>query len=249
MRPSTQHRLIDDLKSRIRALDGSGMRERAVLPFAVAAMDAHLPGGGLPRAALHEVAGTQDDLSHGAAAALFVGAVAARLGQPVLWVMKHRDLFAPGLAQVGLHPDRVIYAETGDSRTLLLAMEEGLKHGGLSAVVGELDRLTLTASRRLQLAAEKSGVLAFALRRWRSGEADEATAAVTSWRVEVLPSTPLATPNIGQDHWKLDLMRCRNAERASWIVEAADAQGHLAVPSEPSHGQAASRPGRRRRAA
>ncbi len=42
-------------------------------------------------------------------------------------------------------------------------MEEGLRHGGLAGVVGELVRLPLTPSRRLQLAAEASGVIAFQL--------------------------------------------------------------------------------------
>ena len=65
-------------------------------------------------------------------------------------------------------PDRVIYAEAGKAATALLAMEEGLRHAGLAGVVGELSgRLTLTASRRLQLAAEQSGVTCFVLRRSR----------------------------------------------------------------------------------
>ncbi len=48
---------------------------------------------------------------------------------------------------------------------MLLAMEEGLRHADLAAVVCEMSgRFGLTASRRLQLAAEASGVTAFALR-------------------------------------------------------------------------------------
>jgi len=48
---------------------------------------------------------------------------------------------------------------------VLLAMEEGLRHADLAAVVCEMSgRFGLTASRRLQLAAEASGVTAFALR-------------------------------------------------------------------------------------
>jgi protein ImuA len=44
-------------------------------------------------------------------------------------------------------------------------MEEGLKCRGLAAVVGEATRLSLTASRRLQLAAGESGVTAILIRR------------------------------------------------------------------------------------
>jgi len=66
---------------------------------------------------------------------------------------------------------RAIYA-----RILAAAdsMEEGLRHAGLAGVAGELSgRLTLTASRRLQLAAEHSGVTCFALRRSRTHDGPE----------------------------------------------------------------------------
>ena len=55
-----------------------------------------------------------------------------------------------------LAPDRVIYVEAGDDKAVLACIEEGLRHGGLGAVVGEVARLSMTASRRLQLAAEGS---------------------------------------------------------------------------------------------
>jgi protein ImuA len=47
-------------------------------------------------------------------------------------------------------------------------MEEGLRHSALAAVVGEVIRLPLTASRRLQLAAEQSGVTALVICRWHN---------------------------------------------------------------------------------
>lgn len=247
MNPASRHRLLEDLRERVRCIDGSRLREQAVLPFGLAAVDDHLPGGGLSLGALHEVVGGQDDLSFGAAAALFVAGILARRTGPVLWVMKRRDLFAPGLAAAGVHPDRILYAEAGDTRTLLMAMEEGLRHSGLCAVVGEVDRLALAASRRLQLAAEASGVMAFALRRWAfaaaAWKADD-TAAVTRWRVGAVPSALLPVPGMGRGRWSLELLRCRNAQAHSWIVEAADAQGHLALPAALSDRPAAAQRGR-----
>ena len=66
------------------------------------------------------------------------------------------------LDAVGLHVDRVIYVEAGLTATVLLSSEERLRHAGLAGIVGELSgRLALTASRRLQLAAE-------ARPKWRS---------------------------------------------------------------------------------
>ena len=45
-------------------------------------------------------------------ATLFVASILARIQGPVLWCLRGRDLFAPALARVGLHPDRLIFCET-----------------------------------------------------------------------------------------------------------------------------------------
>src|SRR5829696_2619145 len=96
---------------------------------------------------------------HGAAAILFTAGILATLKGPVLWCLASRDLFAPALACAGLHPDRVIYAETWRDAEVLPVMEEGVRCPGLAGVVGEIDHLSLTASRRLQLAAEATDVV------------------------------------------------------------------------------------------
>ena len=127
-------------------------------------------------------------------------------------------------------------------------MEEGLRHAGLAGVVGEVARLSMTASRRLQLAAEASGVTAFVIRRWRTLQEAEAfgqpTAAMTRWRITALPSAPLPVPGIGRARWRLELVRVRGGEGAVWDVEACDAQGRLAVPSDLADRPAAPAEGR-----
>jgi protein ImuA len=136
-----------------------------------------------------------------------------------------------------LPPDRVLYAEAKDEKTVLLVMEEALRHSGLSAVVGELRRLPMTASRRLVLAAEKSGVMAMALRR-QAGPDEAPNAARTRWRVSPYPSAALPVPGIGRARWQVALTRCRGGTPKNWIVEACDAQGCLAVPAELADGSA-----------
>lgn len=95
-----------------------------------------------------------------------------------------------------------IQGEAGDEKTVLACAEEGLRQGGLGGVVAEVARLPMAASRRLQLAAETSGTIGIAVRRWRrAAEAanfGQPTAAVTCWRVTALPSTPLPVPGIGR---------------------------------------------------
>src|SRR5258706_11355871 len=135
-------------------LEGGAGHERAVLPFGIKAIDEHLPEGGLALGALHEVAGGGNDAVDGAAAALFAAGIAARTRGRVLWCVAHQDLFAPALAQAGLAPDRVIYVEAGDEKPVLACFEEVLRHPKFGAVVAEVAHLSMTASRRLQLAAE-----------------------------------------------------------------------------------------------
>jgi protein ImuA len=192
------HLTVSELRERIARLDGHGRRARSVLPFGIPDLDARLPGGGLALGALHEVAGGGNGAVDGAAAALFAAGIAARTKGKVLWCITRPDLFAPALAQAGLAPTRVIYVVAGDDKTVLACMEEGLRHGGLGGVVAELGRLTMTASRRLQLAAEGKNTIGIALRRWRrqteAADFGQPTAAMTRWRVSVLPSTRCPSP-------------------------------------------------------
>ncbi len=116
---------------------------------------------------LHEIAGGASGALHGAAAILFAAGIAARTRGQILWCITRPDLFAPALAQAGLNPDRIIIVEAGDEPSLLACCEEGLRHGDLGTVVGEIAKLSMTASRHLKLAAESSGTLALAIRRWK----------------------------------------------------------------------------------
>jgi protein ImuA len=242
MRTSPALPVLKALRERIQRLEGGAALDRTVLPFGIQSIDQHLPEGGLALAALHEVAGGGNGAVDGAAAALFTAGIAARTRGQVLWCVTRQDLFAPAIAQAGLLPDRVVYVEAADGQSVLACFEEGLRHGGLGAVVAEVATLTMTASRRLQLAAEGSGAIGLAIRRWRrqaeAADFGQPTAAVTRRRVSALPSTPLPVPGIGRARWQLELIRCRGGESADFEVEACDAQGRLALPSNLLHGSA-----------
>lgn len=228
--------VLDELRAKIAKLEGVGVRHRSVLPFGVDEIDAQLPGGGLAYGALHEVGGGGNGAIDGAAAALFWGGIAARTSGKVVWCFTRFDLFFPALAQIGLHPDRVIFVECDKEETVLASFEEALRYGGLGAVVAELTRLPMTASRRLQLAAEKSGTLGLVIRRWRrQTEASDfgmPTASATRWRISVLPSEPLPVPGVGRARWLAELMRVRAGERGEFIIGACDDQGRICLSSD-----------------
>ena len=239
--PSAEPRL-DALRAEVRKLEAAGRMEgREALPFGVDAIDGRLAGGGLAVPALHETAGAGPGRADDAAATLFVAAIAARRGGgTVLWAMgSRRDLFAPGLALAGLPPARLIFAECGRDEDVLAAMEEGLRHGGLAAVVGEIGSAAMAATRRLQLAAEESGTTALMLKRWRRRGEDPLappSAAMTRWRIGCAPSAELPFEGIGRPRWRVELARQRGGESHHWIMERSDGANSLALPADLADG-------------
>lgn len=236
---------LSALRAQVHAIEAAGAADNGggALPFGIEAIDRQLAGGGLAMAALHEVAGARPDPCDDAAATLFLAGIAARLaaaqtGSNVLWALGRRDLFAPGLAQAGLGPDRLIYAEAMRDEDVLAVMEEGLRHGGLAAVIGEVGRVTMGATRRLQLAAEEGGTMALMLKRWRrSGEDPLAmpSAAVTRWRIASASSAALPAAGVRRARWQTILARQRGGESFEWMMESCDAEGRLALPAQSEH--------------
>lgn len=232
--------VLADLRERISVLEGGVAKQAGCLPFGVPEIDRVLPGGGLAHGALHELAGGGSGTVDGAAAALFAAGIAARTKGKIAWCLTRPDLFFPALAQAGLHPDRVVFIEGDKEEDVLASMEECLSFGGLGVVVGELVRLPMTASRRLQLAAEKTGTMAIAVRRWRrqteAHDFGQPTASTTRWRVSVLPSEELPVPGVGQARWLLELMRSRAGECAEFEIGACDDKGRIHLSSRSAYG-------------
>lgn len=223
--------ILENLRARIAQVEAVSSRHPA-LPFGISDLDGALPGGGIVAGGLHEVAGSPE-LADDASATVFIAGILARTQGTVFWCLHWRDLFSPALHLAGLHPDRVIFVEAGTDTHVLIAMEECLRHSGLGGVVGEIRKMSLTASRRLQLAAEQSGVPAFVLRRASKTDASvEGTAAMTRWRIRAVPSERLGIPSLARPRWQVDLERVRGGEPQSWTLEASDAQGRLAIPAD-----------------
>jgi len=85
MRASASPSTVIELRERIARLEGRPRRAKSVLPFGIPVIDSRLPGGGLARGALHEVAGGGNGAIDGAAAALFAAGVAGRTAGKALW--------------------------------------------------------------------------------------------------------------------------------------------------------------------
>ena len=93
-----------------------------------------------------------------------------------------------GFTRRGSAAVQIIHVTAGDARSALWAMEEGLRCGALGAVIGELwgdpASLDFTATRRLAVAAERSGVPAWLV---RLGGAANLSGARMRWRVASAP--------------------------------------------------------------
>ena len=250
---------LSALREKVRRIERPSATRHGVLPFGLAAIDRVLPGGGLALGAVHEILGVGGDEEDGTLAAAFAAHILGRLVAAdngakdgiVLWCLARPDIYGPGLAACGLDPARIVLAQAPREAEILWAMEEGLHGAGVAAVVGEVGTLPAVASRRLQLAAERSGVTTLLLRRWHDGdraarERAQPNAAVTRWRIASLPSRPVSIlptlpvpirrereareePGVGHVRWRLELLRCRGGGTACWMVEAADAAGALSL--------------------
>jgi len=201
--------LLAELRTRIRHMEGRGEAADGAAPAPppgdATTLDAVLPAGGLSRGRLHEVSADDPGVGTAFAAALLARLAAARAA-PVVWIVRGRDLHAAGLTTYGLTPDRLIAVRAVREADALWAMEEALRCKRLAAVLGEVGGLTLTACRRLQLAAEAGGVAGLLLRLGEVRTADP-SAAATRWRVAAAPSAAAPDePGVGTPRWQVELV-------------------------------------------
>jgi protein ImuA len=146
----------------------------------------------------------------------------------VIWVLRRDDLWAPGLAGLGLPPERLIQVCARDEAEALSVMEDALSTVGVAAVVGEIEAADLTAGRRLQLACEKHRATGFVIRRRPYGGTPKresaGSAAATRWRVASAPSEPPAGEfGLGAPRFRVELERCRGGRTGTWLMEAEEA--------------------------
>jgi len=230
--PAAARLSLATLRAEIAALErgvGSrGGRASEVIDFGDARIDRRLPSGGLALKSWHAFAGEGLDIETAAASAAFVARLAAPLASrgELIWVLRRDDLYAPGLAGLGLPVERLIQVCARDEDETLAVMEDALRTPGVAAVFGEVDEVDLVAGRRLQLACEQSRATGFVLRRRPFGGArrgDTSSAAATRWTIAPAPSEPAAgEPGLGAPRWRVTLERCRGGRTGAWILEGRE---------------------------
>lgn len=208
-------RPLAQLKRQLERLERPRARAASVFATGCDALDARI-GGGLAMGALHEICGRGADDHAPASGFALMLCVRASSDKPILWVREdrgermHGGLYAPGMVELGVDPSRIIMVSAPDTLSALRVGADIIGAMGLGAVViepwGTAKALDLTASRRLVLAAEKSGVAAFIL---RDGASGFASAASTRWQVAAAPSEALPGNAPGLTMFSLALLRHR----------------------------------------
>jgi protein ImuA len=228
--PGARAARLSGLRAQIAALEAGTRTLNPVQPFGDPRVDGCLAGGGLGLGRWHELGGQGTEVETAACVAAFaaglVRPLAAR-GQ-VVWVLRRDDLFAPGLAGLGLPPDRLIQVCARDEAEALAALEDALGTVGVAAVVGEVEAISLTAGRRLQLACERHGATGLMIRRRPFGGTGKGSASgsasASRWQVAPAPSEPApGEPGLGPPRWRVALERSRGGRPGEWLMELSEA--------------------------
>jgi len=136
-------------------------------------LDRHLPGGGWPQNALTEILLEE----YGTGELKLLMPALARLSQVndshssrngeagwIAWIAPPFEPYPPALVQWGINLSRVLIVRPKKATEVLWAAEQALSAGNCAAVLLWPDALSDSASRRLQLAAEKGQSWAIAFR-------------------------------------------------------------------------------------
>lgn len=184
-------------------------------------------GGGLMTGRTHEFFAA--DALDATSAAAFAALVALRVpGQaPLIWLRtaeagrRAGHIYAPGIAELGGDPDRLLLVETPDPRMLLGCANDAIRCAGSAAVIveswGRFPLLDLTAGRRLALGARDAGTTLLML---RLNAAPAPSVAETRWNVAAAASGALAAHAPGAPAFDLELLRWRGGPAgARWRLD------------------------------
>jgi protein ImuA len=177
------------------------------------------PNSTFPLGAVHEFL-TENREDASASFGFVAGILAALMDKSgaALWISSSRTLFPPALKRFGIDPQRFIFIDSKNERDVIWAMEEALKCGALCAVVGEVQKISFTESRRLQLAVEKSQVSGFIVRKDLRNL--DTTACVSRWKITSLPGERIDDlPGVGFPMWRVELLRIRNGRPGVWNIQ------------------------------
>lgn len=229
--PASKKDIIDQLKKDILLLGGyKRVAGDDTINMGLQKIAQAFPNGCFPMGAIHEFISTGPETvaaTNGFMAGLLSGLM--KNDGICVWIGSAGTVFPPALKRFGIAPDKIIFIDLHKEKEALWAMEEVLKCEGFAAVIGEIQNISFTASRRLQLAVEQSRVTGFILRKQQPSL--HPIACVARWQITPLQSAlPGDMPGVGFPHWKVELLKVRNGKPGVWDVEWITDRFHILTP-------------------
>jgi protein ImuA len=211
--------IIKRLQNEILPLQGyKSALGRSSLKIDLDVINTAFPNATFPLGAIHEFmvngAGTK------AATSGFICSIISSLMKDegvMLWISAGRTIFPPALTFFNIEAHRVIFVDLRSQKEVAWAVEEALQLKGIAAVIGEVQELDFTTSRRLQLVVEKSQVTGFLLNNNKKN--NNTNASLCRWQIQSAPSIPIDDlPGIGYPCWNVELLKVRNGRPGSWQI-------------------------------
>ncbi|WP_162844846.1 ImuA family protein [Pontivivens insulae] len=171
-----------------------------------------------------------DVMSDAGVSALLLAKLAST-GKTILWVGDRQsfreggDLYMASKVKWGF-----LHCKVPRALDVLQAMEDGLGSSGLGAVIGEIwgepYEVSFTATKRLALRSEESGIPCVLI---RHNARPNLSAARNRFSIASLPSAPnFDDPNApGDPRWRVELFKSRHQIPGTWIVKHDRAANHL----------------------
>lgn len=159
-----QQRTLAELRSRIRACEqGTSANSAVARSVGCGALDALLPSCGVRQGSLVEWL-ESGGASGAGTVSLIAGCRVCPQGRPLVLIDARHNLFPLSLALLGFDLSRLVLIRPASEREALWACEEALRCQAVGVVWANIERITSTSFRRLQLAAKGSSTIGFLVR-------------------------------------------------------------------------------------
>ena len=213
---------LSDLRARLSLQSPASHRPYGARLFDIPATGR---GAAFSADALHEVYAAST--RHGPAAEGFGLGLALQVPGTLVWIHEDKGrheigtLYGSGLREWGVGTDNLLVVRVSSTAALLAAGEEALRSEAPAAVRrggwGQSKAFTLTASRRLAMAAAAGRTMAVFV---RTGVQPQSSAAETRWSVQAARSGVLEAGAPGRPALKVSLLRSRaGLVSGEWIME------------------------------
>jgi protein ImuA len=203
-----------DLQSKIEHLEG--FQRRAAERVSVCdIVDESLPYKGLPLGCIHEVSSLNP-----ATAIAFAALLSTRIERrgSIIFVAPDRSFYPLGLLPFGIQLQEWLHVTARQSQDLTWTLLEAMRCPQVKAVLAVTKTADLNFCRRLQLAAESSGVTGFLIHYAKSASI---ASVITRWRLAPLGGCGLKGSLRREAHeafWKLELLYSRGGKPGQWTV-------------------------------